>query len=138
VRAKASKEMGAPIRKTAWSESLNVVDGRRKRIELRGAGGDVAAVNGPQCGRRKVLRQVGGEAVVEDRPEDGDAERAADRAEERRGGCRRSELTLGHCVLHGDDEDLHHATDAQAEDDHVNRRDGKGVDGVRSENRKKP
>jgi hypothetical protein len=35
-------------------------------------------VNGPQCGRWKVFRQVGGEAIVEDRAEDGDAERTTD------------------------------------------------------------
>jgi hypothetical protein len=55
-----------------------VVDGGRQRVELGGAGRDVAAVNGSQCGRWKVFRQVGGESVVEDRAEYGDAERAAD------------------------------------------------------------
>jgi hypothetical protein len=56
-----------------------VVDGGRQRVELGGAGGDVAAVNGPQCGRWKVFRQVGGEAIVEDRADPCPAEETGPR-----------------------------------------------------------
>jgi hypothetical protein len=67
------------MERVAERQYVAVMDGRRERVELGGAGGDVAAVDGPQCRRRKVFRQVGGEVSVEDRAEDGGAE--AKRAE---------------------------------------------------------
>ncbi len=64
-------------------------------------------------------RQLSGQPVGEDGPEDGHAERGADGPEERRAGGGDPEVPVGDGVLGDQDEHLHHQAEPGAEDEEV-------------------
>ncbi len=105
------------------------VHGGRQLGERGRAGPSRAVETGGDRGTGEVVGQVAGELVGEDGAEHRGSERPSDRAEE--GGARGgdTEVLVGDGILHGDDQDLHDATYAHAEHEHVQRAvQGAGVD----------
>ena len=111
----------AAVRKTGWSAAADAVTYTAWITAGRWDAGKARMRRGVHAGRDAPCELVR-EPVAEDRAEDGDADRAADLADERRAGGGHAEQPLVDRVLGREHEHLHHQSEAEPEDQQVRRR----------------